>query len=257
MKGVSILNQEEIGKFIAELRKEQGLTQQQLADSLGVSNKTISKWECGNGMPELSLILPLCEILGISINELLSGERLSVDGYSKKAEENIISLMKEKEAIKKNKNSVSTFIITAVTMIIGIWLIIGINLGFSHKGLFYDESMILIMVASLFLFLIAAKHVKYFFLAFKIASGLTKEPQPDDIRNASSALSLASRSLLGTGALLSVIQFASIMLENTGSYEPDTLVYLLYTASFGLIYGIICYLFFLPFKARLQTTTPN
>ena len=78
------MKQDKIGKFIADLRKEHGLTQQQLADTLNVSNKTISKWDCGNGMPELSLILPLCEALDIRINELLTGERLTADGYSKK-----------------------------------------------------------------------------------------------------------------------------------------------------------------------------
>ena len=63
------MDQEKIGVFISTLRKEQGMTQQQLADAIGVSNKTISKWECGKGMPELALIVPLCHILQISINE--------------------------------------------------------------------------------------------------------------------------------------------------------------------------------------------
>ena len=61
------MDQEKIGVFISTLRKEQGMTQQQLADAIGVSNKTISKWECGKGMPELALIVPLCHILKISI----------------------------------------------------------------------------------------------------------------------------------------------------------------------------------------------
>ena len=67
------MNQEKIGIFISTLRKEQGLTQQQLAEAIGVSNKTISKWECGRGMPELALIVPLCHILHTNINEFLSG----------------------------------------------------------------------------------------------------------------------------------------------------------------------------------------
>ena len=60
------MDQEKIGVFISTLRKEQGMTQQQLADAIGVSNKTISKWECGKGMPELALMVPLCNILQIS-----------------------------------------------------------------------------------------------------------------------------------------------------------------------------------------------
>ena len=84
------MDQEKIGVFISTLRKEQGMTQQQLADAIGVSNKTISKWECGKGMPELALIVPLCHILQISINEFLSGEHLLENGYTEKAEVNMI-----------------------------------------------------------------------------------------------------------------------------------------------------------------------
>lgn len=98
------MDQIKIGKFISEKRKKKLLTQQELADLIGVSNKTISKWECGNGMPEVSLMLPLCENLNISVNELLSGETLD-NSYREKAEENLIGLIKnnqtEKLSIKK------------------------------------------------------------------------------------------------------------------------------------------------------------
>ena len=86
------MDQIKIGKFIAALRKEKGYTQQELAEKLNVSNKSISRWENGNTMPDLSLIPPLCEILDISINELLSGERIENDDYQKKLEENIIKI---------------------------------------------------------------------------------------------------------------------------------------------------------------------
>ena len=65
------------GKFIAEERKRKGYTQKQLAEILGISDKTISKWERGNGFPEVSLLLPLCEELDVTVNELLTGERVS------------------------------------------------------------------------------------------------------------------------------------------------------------------------------------
>lgn len=93
------MEQVKIGKFIAEKRKEESLTQQQLADLIGISNKTISKWECGNGMPEVSLMLPLCDALHISVNELLCGEALGTS-YQEKAEKNLIELMREKETEK-------------------------------------------------------------------------------------------------------------------------------------------------------------
>ena len=97
------MDQEKIGAFISTLRKEQGMTQQQLADAIGVSNKTISKWECGKGMPELALIVPLCHILQISINEFLSGEHLLENGYTEKAEVNMMNLLQETENSKKEK----------------------------------------------------------------------------------------------------------------------------------------------------------
>ena len=75
------MDQIKIGKFIAEMRKEQGITQKGLAEKLEISDKTVSKWECGNGLPEISLMMPLCEVLGINVNELLSGEKLSENDY--------------------------------------------------------------------------------------------------------------------------------------------------------------------------------
>lgn len=96
------MDQIKIGRFIAEMRKQHNLTQWEFADMLGISNKTVSKWECGNGMPELSLMLPVCEILGINLNELFSGEKLTDADYKKKAEENMMALIQEAEKMKKN-----------------------------------------------------------------------------------------------------------------------------------------------------------
>lgn len=84
------MNQIVIGNFIASERKRKGYTQRQLADILQISDKTISKWERGNGFPEVSLLLPLCNELDITVNELLSGERVSEQDYQKKAEENMV-----------------------------------------------------------------------------------------------------------------------------------------------------------------------
>ena len=95
------MDQIKIGQFIAQMRKEKKLTQRQLADKLLISDKTISKWECGKGLPEVSLMLPLCEQLGINVNELLSGEKIPEKNYREKAEENIMELVKEKEENKK------------------------------------------------------------------------------------------------------------------------------------------------------------
>jgi transcriptional regulator with XRE-family HTH domain len=80
------MEQNKIGMFIKECRKGKNLTQQELADRLMVSFKTISKWECGKGMPDCSLMLPLCDELGITVNELLSASHLEDSDYKHKAE---------------------------------------------------------------------------------------------------------------------------------------------------------------------------
>lgn len=94
------MNPDKIGKFITEERKNKNYTQKQLADILHVSDRTISKWECGKGFPEVSLLLPLCNELEITVNELLTGERLAMEQYMEKAEENMIGFVLEKEENK-------------------------------------------------------------------------------------------------------------------------------------------------------------
>ncbi|MCD7724160.1 MAG: helix-turn-helix domain-containing protein [Clostridiales bacterium] len=96
------MDQIKIGRFIADERKKRDYTQRQLADLLGISDKTVSKWETGKGFPEISLLLPLCSELDINVNELLSGGRLSEADYKQKAEENMVNMIKEKEANQKN-----------------------------------------------------------------------------------------------------------------------------------------------------------
>ena len=95
------MDQIKIGKFIAEMRKELKMTQRQLADILLISDKTVSKWECGKGLPEVSLMLPLCNALHITVNDLLTCEKISEVDFQKKAEDNIMDLMNEKEKVVK------------------------------------------------------------------------------------------------------------------------------------------------------------
>ena len=100
------MNQIKIGKFMSQLRKEKNMTQQVLADKIGVSFKTISKWENGRGMPELSLLKPLSDELGVSINELLSGERVEKERYLDKLEENMIDTIEYSDKRIKEKDKI-------------------------------------------------------------------------------------------------------------------------------------------------------
>ena len=95
------MNQIKIGEFIAECRKKAGLTQVQLADKLGITDKAVSKWERGMAMPDTSIMLLLCDILGISVNELLNGEKINMENNDKKNEQLLLQMAEELE--KKNK----------------------------------------------------------------------------------------------------------------------------------------------------------
>ena len=95
------MDQIKIGKFIAECRKKNNLTQMQLAEKLNITDRAISKWENGKAMPDSSIMLDLCNELKISVNELLSGEVLEMNNYNEKMEQNLIGIVKQKEESDK------------------------------------------------------------------------------------------------------------------------------------------------------------
>lgn len=124
------MNQEKIGKFIAQCRKDKKMTQSELAEKLNVTDRSVSNWENGRNMPDLSLFKPICDELGVTINELLSGERLKKEKYQEKFEENMI-----------NTIDYSTRKINFVRNNLGIVLvIIGILLSFTAMTMFASES---------------------------------------------------------------------------------------------------------------------
>lgn len=136
------MNQILTGKFIANERKKKGYTQTDLAEKLGISNRTISKWETGNGFPDVSLLLPLCQELDISVNELLSGEKLSNEEYEKRAEENMINVIRNNTKASKEERIISA-VLTAAFIIVGIT-------GFVlSKNFTSDEAFVAIEISSL------------------------------------------------------------------------------------------------------------
>ncbi len=104
------MNQTKIGKFIAECRKQKNLTQMQLAEKLNITDKAISKWERGLSLPDSSIMLELCGILGITVNDLLSGEVISMDHYNKKLEKNLLEVIRQKEKADKQLLSLEIFV---------------------------------------------------------------------------------------------------------------------------------------------------
>ena len=118
------MDQLKIGKFIAERRKQNGLTQLQLSEKLSITDKAVSKWERGIAMPDTSIMLELCDILGISVNELLSGERIDMERNDQKNEQLLLEMAKELE--KKNKTIWSSMwmimIVSMTALLAGIFI---------------------------------------------------------------------------------------------------------------------------------------
>lgn len=118
------MDQIKIGRFIQERRKMQNLTQMQLSEMLGITDRAISKWETGRALPDSSIMLELCEILKISVNDLLSGEVVSMDNYNIESEKNLIDLVKKKEETDRRflfiewvVGCLSVFILLAMSII--------------------------------------------------------------------------------------------------------------------------------------------
>ena len=104
------MNQAKIGKFIADQRKANNLTQSTLAEKLGVTDRAVSKWENGKCLPDASIMLDLCKILKITVNDLLCGERITMENYNKQLEENLIEITKQKQELDKKLLSLEILI---------------------------------------------------------------------------------------------------------------------------------------------------
>ena len=116
------MNQVKVGKFIAECRKNNNLTQKQLAEKLNITDRAISKWENGRSLPDSSIMLELCDILKINVNDLLNGEVVLVDNYKEKSEKLILEMAKQKEEADRR--------LLFLEIVIGVFSVI-VLLGFS------------------------------------------------------------------------------------------------------------------------------
>ena len=153
------MDQIKVGKFIAACRKEQGMTQANLAEKLGISDRAISKWENGKSMPDTGIMLELCEHLKINVNELLSGEKIMAELYDKRAEENLLEMRRQVE--EKNRQLLRTeYLVSFPTVIAG---------GFMCLVASYLEMPVWLRVA-----LIAVAAVMIFVVAF-IAVGIEQK----------------------------------------------------------------------------------
>lgn len=130
-----------IGKFLKELRKDKGLTQEQLGEKIGVTNKTVSRWENGNYIPPAECLAMLSDIYGISINEILSGQKLTTDEFADAAEDNLKSALELSEQLFKKSNKTLT-----IMWVVSIVLTMLIIFLLSTKELNFGYSLLLIFL---------------------------------------------------------------------------------------------------------------
>jgi len=123
------MDQIKIGRFIAEHRKKNGFTQMQLAEKLGITDRAVSKWETGKSLPDSSVMLELCDILGISVNDLLNGEVVSMDNYKEELEKAMVKMVKQKEESDRH--------LLALEIVIGVLSMV-VLLSFTFAASFFQ-----------------------------------------------------------------------------------------------------------------------
>ena len=146
------MDQIRIGKFISECRKEINLTQMQLAEKLGITDKAISKWERGIALPDTSIMLELCDILNISVNDLLCGEVVTMDNYNKEMENKLIEMLRQKEETDKRllKLEIVLGIIAILPLIAAVIIAIIIPMEEWKAGLIVGLSLLPLLIATPF-----------------------------------------------------------------------------------------------------------
>lgn len=239
------MDQVKIGKFIAQKRKEHNLTQRELAELLGVGDKAVSKWECGRGMPDNEIMLPLCSVLEINVNELLSGESLSVNNYSEKAEGIIMTLIEEKEVLKKGNRMRNILSVICVVLLIAL-LIINIRMWISQAygwATLFDLGALITDCAIVLTVLISTGTVKSFFRSFGL---MRREAAVDEMMESLQAVKLTIASFLLGGGFLTVLSMIVALVSTEGELTARMAVSLT-----NLLYGLLFVLILLPVKTKL------
>ena len=248
------MDQIKIGKFIAEMRKEQNLTQVDLAEQLGISNKTISKWECGNGMPDYAVIDELCAILKINVNELLSGERLPSQDYNKKAEENIMSLMQENNEIYKNEKKEMLLVSVGISvLLLLVWWIIIMFGGVAATRNVIDVSTFVSVITMAVIILAVTGMWKDFKKAFSIVLKSNSSVDKVQIQRSSLAVKTAMLGVNVAGGLYFAIGIVTSLGTWRGDIDRLESIDVWIAVSFlCIVYGLVITLVLLPIYMRLK-----
>ena len=154
-----------IGSFIKSCRKNKSLTQEDLAEKLNISFKTVSKWECGKGLPDVSIMLELCNLLEISVNELLNGEHIDSKNYMEKADKKLLEIQEEKVRSDKRLLNAEIYVITLSTLIFLVctyFFVVLLEKGFNLYGWILFAIGLLIFIPSTIFCLLIEQKVGYY-----------------------------------------------------------------------------------------------
>lgn len=243
-----MLDQEKIGRFIAGRRKEKELTQKQLAEQLGVSDKAVSKWETGRSMPDNAVLFELCALLETNVNELLSGEKLSEDSYHGKAEENMMTLMKEKQSSGR-VNAILGLILGVLFVVGTAWMTAAGNIIY-----FYDIPSLILIVVLLLILLFMCGLTKDFFRGIGFFFGKNKQMDECELRRTLAAFKLVLIALPLDGLVSSSIAIVAILglLTDKTALGPNLAVAIL-----TVLYSLVLELLLLPIAAKLWSMEKN
>ena len=211
------------GQFISRVRTEKGMTQKELAQKVGVTDKAVSKWETGRGMPDISSLDALCNALDVSVNELLSGEVLPPEFYEKKAEENMKTLIKENE--KNTKTNWIQMILGEVLVIVA-FVFLAICIGIKMLGNYFDLPSLLYLVL--------------------ISAGVVLLSRPAGKREIFAAL---QKAVIPAGALAAMVSLIQIFLY---AEDMEVIFTSVAVALLPVAYGIFLYLLLLPITTHMK-----
>lgn len=244
-----MLNQEKTGRFMAEMRRQQNLTQRQLAEQVGVSDKTVSKWETGRSMPDNAIMLDVCLILNISVNELLSGEKFPEESYMNKAEENMIELVKESEYHKeKSRWTIFGTIFSFLMVVVMCTFVILSVAGAQSLSWFIDMPSVMIPLGITIFVLIASDSIWDFRQVFIIVYG-KREYGDEQIKASWNAMKNVLFTIPLAGIFTFVVGVVAIIhhISDMTLLGPNLSVAIL-----ALLYCCIIEILLIPTAVRLQ-----
>lgn len=245
-----MLDQEKVGRYIAEKRRQLGMTQKQVAEQLGITDKAVSKWETGKSMPDHAIIDDVCKVLQIGgINALLAGEDIPEDTYFDKAEENMKVLMKEQNFQRKNKKYVfASLILGVVMLLLGSWAVYLEAKGLAWLTGFIDIPSFLLIIGSVLVILVVSGAIMDFFQAFVICFGKSETTEAQ-VTKSERAVRLVLIFNILVGAFLFVgrlVMIRFLTLETEQLFATISLILL--TPWYSLLLDILL----IPFYYRLR-----